>query len=90
VRSLFRTLLGLGTTVMVFGILFAQTKSTDHTPDLIIWSLAITLLVAALVVGWLRKSKIGAFPEAWFVAIGFELLLCGYAIVDVLKHLHSL
>ena len=85
VRSLSKALVGLGTALIAFGLLFAQVKSTDHTPDLVIWSSAAMLLLAALFVSWLKQAGPG-----WLVGIAVELLFCVYVIVDVLQHLHSL
>jgi hypothetical protein len=90
VQHLFRLLFGLGTVMVVFGVLFAQTKGTDHTPDLVVWLIAVTLLLAALFLGWLKPQRAGRPAVGWLVAIAIELLLCAAFIADVLQHLHSL
>ena len=81
--------LGGGTAVSLFGILFAQTKSFNHIPDLVIWLIATFLLIASLWIA-LKKSKAEPFAVAWAAAAAGELLLCVFVLVDVLRHLHSL
>jgi hypothetical protein len=88
VKIVFRILFGLGTAVMLFGILYAQTPSTDHTSDLVIWSIASALLFLALIVAWVKRSP--APSIVWSLVIFLELLMCGYAINDIIHHLHSL
>jgi hypothetical protein len=73
---------------MILGVLVAQAASKDHTPDVIIWSIATTLLLIAFVLG-LKKPAVGR-SAGWRIAIAAELALCVYAIIDVLKHLHSI
>jgi len=80
-----KVLIGLGTALIVFALLLAQTKSIDHTPDLVIWSVATMLPVAAFFIRWLKGHGPG-----WLIGIAAELLVCAYAIADVLNHLHSL
>ena len=79
----------LATALAIFGILFAQTKTTDHTPDLIIWSIVAVMLVTALPLCWLKRRDIGRSADGWFIAIAAQLVLVIGAITDLLKHLHS-
>ena len=85
-----RTSVRLATAVMVFGLFFAQTKSPDHTPDLVIWSFATILLLAALILGWRKEPKVLATAVGWVIAILVELAYCIGVTVYLLMHLHSL
>lgn len=81
-----RVLIGLATTVMAFGVLFAQAPTTNHVPDLVIWSLAVILLLPAIWKTWKRApTNVG-----WLIVSGIELLFCVYVLVDIVQHLHSL
>jgi hypothetical protein len=81
---------------MAFGILFAQTKSTDHTPDLILWLVAITLLITALLMAWMKKGGSETQRSQWppgpisVVTVSLQVLFCAWVLVDVVQHLHSL
>jgi hypothetical protein len=83
---------------MAFGILFAQTKTTDHTPDFVIWLVAILALSAALLIVWKQErgpqAVEGWVPDALYplyqVIIGGQILFCAWVIVGALQHLHSL
>ena len=86
---------GFGTAILLFGLLFAQTKTTDHRPDLVIWLIAATLLSTALVLGRVKQGVLGSGVSRGVgpisqVIIAGELLLCLVIIIDVLQHLHSL
>jgi len=82
-------LVGWASAIIVFGILLAQTKSTNHVPDLVIWSLATALLLAAIAKAW-KRTAVSNAAITWLLVSGLELLFCLYVLVDVLKHLHSL
>jgi hypothetical protein len=83
---LHRILLGLAVATSLFGILFAQTKSTDHVPDLVIWLAALSLFLGTLWIA-LRKYKT-ASPAVFAAAVG--ALACLWILLDLLRHLHSL
>ena len=87
-KILFRILFGLGTAVMLFGILWSQTLSDDHTSALVIWSIASVLLFSALIAVWLKRSPVSSM--VWSLVLFVELLLCGIAIHGAITHLHSL
>jgi hypothetical protein len=80
---------------MAFGILFAQTKSTDDTPDLILWLIAIAIPIAALLLGWLKKGDLETPNSAWppgpisLITISVQVVICGGVLMDVFRHLHS-
>jgi hypothetical protein len=59
----FKFLFGIGTAIFLFGALFSQTKGADRTPDLIIFLTAEALLIAALLVGQMRRRVSQAAPE---------------------------
>ena len=84
-----RTLVKLATAVVVFGLLFAQTKGLDRTPDLVIWSFATVLLVAALVLGWLKEPNVVDTVPGWLTAIFFELALSICMTIAMIRDLHS-
>lgn len=84
-----KRLVGWATAIIVFGVLFAQTKSTDHVPDLVIWSCASALLIPAVVKAWKQTAGSNTAIILFFVS-GGELLLCIYVIFDIARHLHSL
>ena len=62
-ESSFRFLFGFGTSAFLFGALFSQTKSADRTPDVIIFATAVSLLMAALLVGQMPKRMRKAGSE---------------------------
>jgi hypothetical protein len=81
---------------MAFGMLFAQTKTTDHTPELILWLVAITLLITALLMAWMKKSGSGTPAPDWppgpvsQVIVSVQVVFCAWVLIDVFQHLHSL
>jgi hypothetical protein len=81
---------------MAFGILFAQTKSTDHTPDLILWLIATNLLIAALMLAWIKRGDLQTPTSAWppgpisLITVSVQALFCAWVLEDVLQHLHTL
>ena len=86
-RIAFRALWITATVMMVFGILFAQAPSPDHTPDLIIWLIICTLLFAALCIGLAKRSLIG---QVSLFLVGIQLILSIFAAASILPYLHSL
>ena len=84
-----RALVGWATAIALFGLLIAQTKTSDHTPDLIIWSVVAILDVLALRVGW-KKAVAKVSTGALLILAGGELVLSAALLVDILHHLHSL
>ena len=88
-RSLFKFLFGLGTALVIFGLLFAQTKSTDHMPDLIIWSVATAALVGALGLMLGKRLRVAEVP-VYLIVLVLELLFCGFALIGIVQHLHYL
>jgi hypothetical protein len=81
---------------MAFGIIFAQTKTKDHTPDLILWLVATTLLIAALLMARMKKGDPKTPTSAWppgpisLAAVSVQVLFCVWVLADVFQHLHSL
>jgi hypothetical protein len=84
----FKLLVRLGTALIVFGILFAQTKGSDHTPGLIIWSAATMVVASALYLGWKKRSSLGHFGPVYHMLLSGELLLCGVVMIGMVKYLH--
>jgi len=77
---------------MAIGTLFAQTKTPDHTLDLILWLVAITILITAALVAWIKKAGSGTpapGPISKVIVVG-QVLFCAWVLIDVVQHLHSL
>jgi hypothetical protein len=82
-------LVKLATAVEVVGLLFAQMKGTDHTPDLVIWSFATILLVAASLLAWLKEPNVVDAAPGWLITIFFELALSVCTIIAGIRDPHS-
>jgi hypothetical protein len=85
---LFWVLFGLGTAVLGFSVLLTQTPGDERTFDVVMLSTAGALLATVLVLGWLRAAGPGG-RRRWpfvFVVLCGELLLCIFAVIDILTY----
>ena len=90
-RITFWTLFVSGTFVLSFGVLFAQTPSTDHTADAVIFGVATLLICMSLVIGVVqRRIRVSAIGTIGGLALAIELVVCIGLLVDALTHLHTL
>jgi hypothetical protein len=63
---------------------------------LILWLVAITLLIAALLMARIKKGDSETPRSAWppgpisLITVSLQVLFCAWVLVDVVQHLHSL
>ncbi len=87
----FWVLFAIGTFVSIFGVLFAATVAIDHTPDAVIFGIAILLICMSLVMGVAQKQfRLMPLARVAGVVLAVELFICIRLLVDALRHLHTL
>lgn len=95
-RVAFWAMFVVGSLLLFFAALLAQTPTKDHSFDVLLFTAAGGLLLAALMLVLLDPPAIGTVQDGWaqrlaaIICLGAELLICFVGLVDSVKHLHSL
>jgi hypothetical protein len=86
-RVVFWVLFSLGSALLIFSILLAQTPGEGRMFDDVVFSVTGLFLAASLLVG--RYHRVGGQWRAGLIVtviLGAELLLCLYGLVSVLTY----